>query len=136
MQNYKVYWSPSLCKKLKQFDNNFWRKWLKTSFSAICGIFTGMPKACQIFPAQTAYAKSWTLLASITMQKFRWILWPVFEKMAKNLIFEHFWPYLGMPKECKIFFLKSGFVSLLTLGWLVIIQNFRKIPHTYMGRLR
>ena len=82
---------------------SFWGKWPITSFSAFYEIFAGMPKACQIFPTQTTYAKSLSSLASIIIQKIKTILWPVFEKMAKNLIFGHFWPYLGMPKACKIF---------------------------------
>ena len=36
----------------------FLEKMAKTTFSPFNNIFTGMPKACQIFPAQTAHAKS------------------------------------------------------------------------------
>ena len=92
--NYKVNWSLSLCKNLEQSDNYFWRKWPKTLFSAFYDIFTGMPKACQIFPTQTTYAKSLSSLASIILQKIKTILWPVFEKMTKNLIFGHFTTFL------------------------------------------
>ena len=67
--NYKVHWSPSPCKNLKQSDDIFWGKWPITSFSAFYEIFAGMPKACQIFPAQTTYAKSLSSLASIIVQK-------------------------------------------------------------------
>ena len=38
-------------------------------FPAFYDIFTGMPKACQIFPAQTNYAKSLSSLVSIIVQK-------------------------------------------------------------------
>ena len=55
-QNYEVHWFLSLCKKIKRSGNYSWRKWPKTTFSAFYDIFRGMPKACQIFPGQTALA--------------------------------------------------------------------------------
>ena len=106
---------------------SFWENGQKPHFWSFYNIFTGMPKACQIFPAQTTYAKSLSLLASIILQKIKRILWPVFEKIAKNLIFGRFWPYLGMPKVCKIFFQNSGSVSHQMLDPLIFMQNFKKI---------
>ena len=44
--------------KIKTVRWLFLEKMAKTKFSPFNNIFTGMPKACQIFPAQTAHAKS------------------------------------------------------------------------------
>ena len=50
---------------------SFWENYQKPHFLAFYNIFTGMPKACQIFPAQITYAKLLSSLASIIVQKIK-----------------------------------------------------------------
>ena len=104
MSNHEVYWPLSTCKILVRSYDQFLKKQHKTLFFCILRHFCGMPKACQIFPAQTIYVKSSILLASINMQNFRTILWPVFEKFAKNPIFGQFTAFLrACPGHASIF---------------------------------
>ena len=101
--NCKVHWSPSLCKKLKQSDYYFWRKWSRTSFSAFYNIFLGMHKACQMFPAQPTDAKSLSLLASIMCKKLERSYDQFLRKWSKTSFLGILQHFHGMPKACQIF---------------------------------